>query len=88
MYEDFRDARYYKSKLHQKGFWKTIFKISPKNSSGWSIAEQVDFNQFYLPHISLLNSENRSSLSCSYQKLFIKQTTALYFEMDSSYLLI
>jgi hypothetical protein len=36
------------------------------------------------PNISLFNGENRSSLSCSYQKLFNLQSGAFFFETDSS----
>jgi hypothetical protein len=38
----------------------------------------------YSPNISLSNGENRTSLSCSYQKLFNLQPGAFYFETDSS----
>ena len=58
--------------------------MSTKNSSDWSIADQSNFTQIYAPNISLSNTENRRSLSCSYQKLFKKQPGAFYFEMDSS----
>ena len=36
------------------------------------------------PESSLSNGENRTSLSCSYQKLFKKYPPAFYFEMGSS----
>jgi hypothetical protein len=46
------------------------------------LLDQSNFTCFDAPEICLLNGENRSSLRCSYQKLFKKHSRLFYFEMD------
>ena len=58
--------------------------MSIENAPDWSIANQSYFSIFDVPLSSLSNAENRTSLSCSYQKLFKKWPGDLYSEMDNT----
>jgi hypothetical protein len=51
------------------------------------LLDQSNLTCFYAQHCSLSNGENRSFLSCTYQKLFKKYPPAFFFETGNSLVL-
>ncbi len=52
------------------------------------LLDQSNLTCFYAQHCSLSNGENRSFLSCTYQKLFKKYPPAFFFGMGSSHIVV
>ncbi len=49
------------------------------------LLDESNLTCYYAQHYSLSNGENRSFLSCTYQKLFKKYPPAFFFETGNSY---
>jgi hypothetical protein len=72
--------------LNVMGTWKiTGFTKNQTSGDPMGTCGKIVFLMcFDSPDPPLSNGENRSSLSCSYQKLFNLQSVIFYFETDNS----